>query len=155
MTYKEFRREITNAYAEVFPRSLCDVGIFKALGRSIFIDCYLAKDKHELPNMLFQNDMFRIRFWIDMPDDFMEESELPDNLTLEVCSKFYCIKPKNKYLYCDYRSLRFQKTKGNPEKIVKTLEKYFQKLKMSVKEDLTIGNIHPNYLSLAKEKIYD
>jgi hypothetical protein len=97
--------------------------------------------------------MFSIGFIISLPDDFnQEEDELPQELIMEATSRTYKIKPENKNLYCDYRQLSYRKTKGDAEKIIKALGKFFVRLQQSLQEDIAAGNIHPDNIELVKEK---
>lgn len=153
MKFREFQKRVQESYKGKFAHSLCDCYIFKGLGKSIVIDCYLAAGKHEFINGICQNDMFRISFWISLPDGWNEQEDLPENLVMEPKGKSYAIKSENKNIHCDYRKISCRKVKGNSEKFIESLDKVFQKLHDSVVEDWKAGNIHRNFTVMVKEKI--
>ena len=57
MTISEFLDMVKEIYADHFPDSACSAKLVKILGKSIFIDFYLAKDKTEVSNSIWQNDV--------------------------------------------------------------------------------------------------
>ena len=96
MTFNEFRNRIIEIYHNKFPKSLCSVKLVKMLGRAITIDCFLANDVSELSHGYWQNDMFKISFWIhNMPNNFEIDDTLPDAMTLTNDSSHILIVPEN------------------------------------------------------------
>lgn len=140
MKYSEFKEQVIQSYHKEFPNSLCSVST-SSLGKdSIFVQWYLANDKSEEPNNYFDNDMFRIIFFItdatkasyENRESINEDTELPENLIMEISHNSVLTKPDNKYMAYSSISLPFRKTKGSPEKIIATLERYANNLKNSI-----------------------
>lgn len=152
MKYNEFKSAIEENYKKYFPFSMCSVKLYGGLGKMIFIDCYLAGNKEEFPNKISQNDMFKIGFCISMQDDFTENSDMPENMIMEVQSKCYNIKPENPHCCYGSRSLPFRKTKGNANKAISTLDKYFRVLKENLVADLYGNNITKDHKVLLMDK---
>lgn len=126
-TVSEFMQEIRDLYNNYFPASTCSVRLVKSLGTALWIDCYLAKDASECENGISGNDMFHISFWF--PDDFAgltNDSLVPDFLTMEISQKIIKTAPDNDYMAFGAESLPFRRVKGSPDKILKTLDKYFK-----------------------------
>ena len=92
MKFKEFKEEIRTAYAKRFPNSLCEVYIFKCLGRSLCITCRFVENEKEVPFGIMGNDMFCASMSINLPDNFGDDDDLPENMVLEWQSS--CIKAK-------------------------------------------------------------
>jgi len=158
MKINELIQQIENTYSKHFPASKCFVNYTTNLYHSIFITCNIAANKTEVSNGIWENDILKVRFSIDTDKGQFEkgltlESEVPENLRLEVNDKRYFIKPESKHMAYDCKTLSFRKTKGNAKKIVATLDKYFAKLKSELKSDLLAGNITDNYVNLLTEKL--
>ena len=154
MKFAEFKERVEAEYRKILPDSSCNVTVYKCLGKSITIDCHLAGKIEEVPNRILGNDMFSIGFWINLPDNFNQEiDELPEEILLEAKSKQYRTKPESKYMYCSYRNLSYRKTKGDAEKIIKAIGKFFAQLRSNLEEDLANGNIHQDNIKLVKEKL--
>ena len=154
MKFAEFAENINQVYSGKFAHSACIVRPYNCLGRYIHIDCMLAEDPNEVFNRIAENDMFKISFCIDLPDNFnFETDELPENLTMEARANSYIIKPENEYLYCNYKKIPYRKSKGTAEKLVSVFGKFVDKLHTQIVEDLHGGNIHENFKALVKTKI--
>lgn len=153
MKYAEFAEKIVKEYERRFPHSWCRVRHFSAVGHAIFIDCYLAGNKHEFINGIAQNDMFSIGFVIHLSDNFNESMELPENLTIESSGNYYKITPDNYYTCYGMRKISFRKTTGAPEKVISVCCRQFDKLLRTVKEDRASGKIHDNFKILLAEKL--
>ena len=160
MTIKELSIEIEKKYNFYFPKSKCFVKFSKNLYSSIYITCFLAGDKTENICNYWDNDLFKIRFEIDNDNkpfkkEFTIDSLLPDNLLLTNHSKYYLIKPiYNKYNAYDSKSLKFRKSKGNCNKILNSLEKFFIELKKELISDLENDIISKiNHKKLLKNKL--
>jgi len=158
MKINELMQAIENTYSKHFPLSRISVDYVGNIYRSISIVCYLAGDSTEVYNKIWRNDMLNIRFSIDAESGEFEkgtteESELPENLKIEVNCKNYLIKPNNSHLVYSRRELKYRKTKGNAKKIIATLDKYFIKLKLQLQEDLKDEMITDNHKELVLTKI--
>ena len=158
MKVNEFIKEVKMSYSEQFPLSACAVEYSDNLYRSIGINCKLAGKKEENSGGYWENDMFHIRFSISAPDAQLpkgttEETDLPEVIQLEVWDKSYLTKPENKYMAYGRRRLKFRKTTGTPESIVKTLDKYFKAIRTQLEEDVKNENITADHIELLKAKL--
>ena len=118
--------------------------------KSIYAECYLAKDESEVPHRILDNDTFRIKFSIETLENF---NDLPDVMIIEWYYKSIKLNPSDDFYYCDFKQLPFRKTKGNADKILKTLDRYFKLLKDILIEELENDNIHYDNIYVAKSKI--
>lgn len=158
MKVKEFTQEVEKAYNKYFPNSKVFVKLSTNLYRSISINCCIAGSQNEVYNNIWENDMLKLTFTVDtLQGEFnksiTEESELPNDLKLEVHRKNYLIKPASNYLVYDGRVLKFRKTKGDSKKIIATLDKYFKNLHNELQNDLKADLIHDNHRELLLKKI--
>lgn len=153
MTVSEFMDSIEDTYNKYFPNSYCAVKFSKNLGKTIWIDCYLAKNNKEVSNGYFANDMFSVSFHIYLPDDAEPSSAMPDSVALESTNSWIKVKPSNKYLAFDARKIPFRKSTGNAEKIIGAFDRYVKKLYTIVSEEFENDNIEPKFKSLVAEKI--
>lgn len=152
MKFAEFKEEVKKAYAKRFPNSLCEVYIFKCLGRSLCITCRLAENEKEVPFGIMGNDMFCASMSINLPDNFGDDNDLPENMILEWQSS--CIKAKpESWLAYDAEKVSYRKTTGDSKKIIKALDKYFQRLYDTTKKLVEEDRIHPNYAELVSKKV--
>lgn len=152
----EFIENINHVYRGKFAHSACIASSYGygCYGRYIYIKCMLAENLNEVANGIAENDMFRISFWIDLPNSFnFDTDELPENLTMEAKSNSYVIKPENEYLYCNYKKIPYRKNKGTAEKLISVFGKFVDKLHAQLVEDLNNGNIHKNFKTLVETKI--
>lgn len=140
-------------YHKYLPNSFCNVLLSKVLGKTIWIDCYLAGDGKEVSHGYLENDMFKISFSIDLPIDVEVSSELPEVITLRATNSWIALKPTNKYLAFDSRKIPFRKTTGTVEKILTYFDKYVKRLYDIVVEECNNNNIAPQFETLVKEKI--
>lgn len=153
MKFVEFKEEIQKAYAKRFPQSACEVKILKYLGRMISIDCYMAGDKSEFLFGYASNDMFSVGMSINLPDDFGNDDDLPEKLVLQWNSSFINIKPEENWCAYDAEDVSCRKTTGDAKKIIKTLDKYFQRLFDTTKNLMEEDRIHQNYAELVSKKV--
>ncbi len=153
MKFVEFKEEIQKAYAKRFPNSLCEVSIFKCLGRSLYITCRFAENEKEVPFGIMGNDMFCTSMSINLPDNFGDDDNLPESMVMEWQSSFIKVKPESKYLAYDAVKVPYRKTTGDAKKIIKALDKYFQRLYEATVKLFKEGKIHDNYADLAAQKI--
>ena len=152
MKFKEFKEEVKKAYAKRFPNSLCEVFIFKCLGRSLCITCRFVENEKEVPFGIMGNDMFCASMSINLPDNFGDDDDLPENMVLEWQSS--CIKAKpESWLTYDAEKVSYRKTTGDSKKIIKALDKYFQRLYDTTKKLVEEDRIHPNYAELVSRKV--
>jgi len=161
MKTSEFKTKVTELYNKYFPKSLCAVKVSSDLYRSMWIDCYLAKDRSEFPNGIDLNDMFNISFRIEAGENkelskacVKEDGVLPETILITNRSNSYAIKPPAGSYLCYYRTnIQFRKTTGSAEKVLETLEKFFTKMKSSLEFDLKADKIHKNHLDLLLLKL--
>ena len=159
MLMNEMIKAISESYGKQFPQSRCIVKYNPSLWRSIGITCKLANERTENSGGYWENDMFDIRFSIaapgeqQLPKDINAESKMPEALQLEIWDKSYLLKPTDSFMAFNRRSLSFRKTTGSPEKIVKTLDKYFKMLREQLEADLKADAIHKDHLNIVKSKL--
>lgn len=152
MTISEFLDMVKEIYADHFPDSACSAKLVKILGKSIFIDFYLAKDKTEVANSIWQNDVFKCRFSVYLEGN----PELDDPMPFaELTCSSSCIKTKSeqRYLYCDLVKVPFRKVKGDANKLLAAIEKYVQKLAVAFHNLYDSDKIHPDDKELVDSKI--
>ena len=154
-TVKMFCETVKILYARFFNECICDARLVRCLGKTVFIDCYLAKDKTEFPNNIVQNDPMKVTFAITVPNDITVDDYLPDVITIESYQRCYATKPENKYLYCDLKKVPFRKTTGDPDKVLKTLDKFFAKLYDSMVTDYNNDNMLDFEAALFKKNVID
>ena len=152
MKFAEFKEEVKKAYAKRFPNSLCEVYIFKCLGRSLCITCRFAENEKEVPFGIMGNDMFCASMSINLPDNFGDNDDLPENMILEWQSSYIKAKPES-WLAYDAEKVSYRKTAGDSKKIIKALDKYFQRLYDTTKKLVEEDRIHPNYAELVSRKV--
>jgi len=153
MKFNEFKNTITEEYNKVFPNSRIDVSLFKAVGRSITIRCYLAKDNTEVSHNIWENDMFKFLLDIRLPDKFEDDDELPEEMTIEALSRSITLKTNDPIYYCSYRKIAFRRTTGNADKICNTFKKFIDNVHKAVKEEINNNNIHKSYIDIITDKI--
>ena len=147
----DFIEDIEKTYKKYFPKSLINIRKEDILGsKDITAVCYLAKDESEVPHRILDNDTFRMKFCIEILDNF---NELPDDMQLVWYHKSIKLNPSDDFYYCDFKQLPFRKTKGDAIKILKTLDRYFKLLKDTLIEELENDNIHYDNIDVAKSKI--
>ena len=147
----DFIEDIEKTYKKYFPKSLINIHKEDMLGiKSIYAECYLAKDKSETPHGILDNDTFRIKFSIETLENF---NELPDVMMLEWYYKAIKLNPSDDFYYCDFKQLPFRKTKGDAVKILKTLDRCFKLMKNAVIEEFENDNIHDDCIDVVKSKI--
>lgn len=154
MKFIEFKNKIEETYKQKFPASTINCQIFKCLGRSITIDCYIAADEKEVSYGIWVNDIFSVSFIIHLPDEWTEFNDLPEIMTLSSLKNGIRVKPTESYLYCNYKKPVFRKTKGDPEKIVKTFSKYVDRLYSILKDEYQAKNLLPDDMKLVRNKSY-
>ena len=154
MLFTEFKGKIESVYKAVFPNSRCSCSVWKCLGKSICIDCYFTKDNSECTHGIIDNDMFRIKFMIGLPDKFNEETEeLPNDLAMKALQNSFRTKPIEACFWCSYKKVPYRLTKGNPTKLCETFGKFIDRLYKSICEEKDNNNIHRNDEKLISEKI--
>ena len=154
MTFEGFKARLQEIYYSKFPNSFCSVKLVKMLGRAITIDCFLANDVSELSHGYWQNDMFKISFWIhDMPNDFEVDDVLPDVMTLTNASSHILITPENKYLAYDSVKVPFRKIVGNADKLISAFKKYVDRLYDIVNQQIANNKIPNNFVDIVNRKI--
>ena len=154
MTFEGFKARLQEIYHSKFPNSLCSVKLVKMLGRAITIDCFLANDVFELSNGYWQNDMFKISFWIhDMPKNFETIDIMPNTMTLTNNSSYIAITPPDHFLAYGSVKIPFRKTVGNADKIINAFKKYVDRLYDIVNQQIAEGNIHKNFQDIVNAKI--
>lgn len=164
MTYAEFKNSIETMYKSVFPSSACDISIGPLGGDSIYVTYYLAGDQSEFPNRIALNDLFDITFCIFQDNvrygdgvKLTDDTEMPEALVLDVNHKSIKTAPENQYMAYGSVSLPFRKTKGTPDKILSTLQRYAEITKQTLTELYELEklptNQHPEVIEFVKGKL--
>lgn len=156
MTINEMIKEIEASYAKYFKGSKIKVRYTDNLYRSIGIKCFLASTNTENPSYYWDNDMLSIAFSIQTESGELArgttgESETPENMVLENWHKHYFTKPNSRNLCYSSASVSFRKTKGDANKMISALDKYFKKLHDALVEELANDNIPNNWKPLAEK----
>jgi hypothetical protein len=156
MTINEMIKGIEASYAKYFKGSRIFVSYTDNLYRSIGIKCFLASDKTENPSNYWDNDMLTVTFSIQLESgQFAKgttaDSETPEIMVLENWHKHYMIKPESRNLCYSSKSLSFRKTKGDANKMISSLDKFFKKLHDALAEELANDNITDNWKPLAEK----
>lgn len=120
-----FLEEVERLYHRYFPRSKIDANVVSILGLRIYIDCYLAGDKSEVPYGIWRNDMFQVSLYIDLTRD----RQFYDPIVLEGSESWVKARSESRYHSFDMLKVPFRKTKGDTRKILQALDKYFARLK--------------------------
>ena len=152
MKFEEFKKEIEAVYNGKFSNSLCECKIFRCLGRSLTIDCYLAADKRECNNGYFENDIFSVSFMAYMPDDWTEADELPEVVEFKALKSTIKTAPEVEYFYCGYEKIAYRKTKTTPEKFIQTFKKYVDRLHTALLEQYISNNLLADDMERVKNK---
>lgn len=148
MRYAEFKNIIESKWAEKF-NGKCFVELYKSFGKYITINFYISPKKE----VTWLNDMLHFNLMIELPENFNDEDELPEVLTLESNHNCYFIKPGNIYLCYERRKIPFRKSRGNAEKIAENIGKSINKLYEMLKEDIKAEKIHDNHINILMENI--
>lgn len=146
MKTSDFIQAIETAYSSKFPQSKVFINLSHNLYSQIRVDFMLAQTKEENAFNYWENDCFSIGFTItlengQLPKDLTLDSELPQNLKLESKCNSYRIKPDLSYMASSNKKVSFRKTKGTPEKLVKTIESFIGKLHESILADIQNDNM--------------
>lgn len=141
----ELTEKLSKIYGKYFKDSTITFnGGYLGDYNTIFINCYLAKDEHELINGYKENDMLKVSFMLkNNGNDYL----------LENLSKCYFVKPQENWLAYSRRELSFRKVKGNEQKITDSFEKFVIRLKEQLQADMQENLIHENYITLLTQKI--
>jgi hypothetical protein len=154
MKYSEFAEKLTEIYNGKFTESKLYIKPWNQFGKSISIVPSLAGNIDECINRIAGNDMFHIKFDIELPENFnFESDDLPENMVLKNLANSYLIIPENKYLCYGRRKISYRKTTGTAEKLLEAFGKFTDKLYQSIIDDRAAGNIHENYIDIVNRKI--
>lgn len=155
MTFAELKEGIEKAYAKYFPKSKCAVTLSRIIGYAIFVECYVAGDKSECPNGYWDNDMMKIRYFIDLPSNYDEKSGiLPEMLEVEVKGAIINKKSDDRMYAYQFEKVGLRKFKGSPDQIVKKFDASFKKVKATFDKIKDEDRIPDNYKELVAKKGY-
>ena len=169
MTIEEFITRVKEIYAKYFPNSECVARNLKTLGMEyIRIGWFLSADASECSHNIRTNDLLHVDFTIDLEDN-TESGKLyemwtydnsakntgymPNFITLDINDKVVFCKAKRQYMAYDYINLPYRKTKGTPEKILTTLDRYASILHNKVSELLANDEIPDNRKDFVESKL--
>ena len=157
MKFEQFKSELEKDYLELFPDSQIIITNETNIYRCITITCLLSKSADECAHNIRQNDMLNMRFSVTQA----RGEQLPKNydtlegleLQIESWNNSYKIKPDNKYHVFSSKKVKFRKSKGNAQKIIKDVQKLFTRLQESLIVDYESDNIHESYKELVFNKV--
>lgn len=169
MSIEEFIIRVKEIYNKYFPNSECYAQNLRTLGMEyIRIQWYLSADRSECPHNIRQNDLLSVTFTIDLEDNtksgeiyemwtydnsHKNQGIMPDAIVLEVDDKIMYCKADDRYMAYSYINFPFRKTKGSPEKILATLDKYANVVHTKVVECLDAGKIPEDRVAFVQSKI--
>jgi hypothetical protein len=133
MTAKELATEMEKTVLKVFPKSYARASYQLNLGESISLTFALAKDKSELGNGIIHNDPAHTIFMIQ--DGLGRDNDIVGKLIIErILGSGFSVKPsEGSYMAMERHKVGFRKTTGDSKKILASLKKYFEKLKVELK----------------------
>lgn len=153
MRFNEFKEQIESIFAEKFPDSECRCGVIDLLGKAIEIDCYLAKDEGECRHSIKRNDIMKVMFISNLPSDWMENMDLPENLRVDAIERKITTKPDEEYYYCSYRKIPYRRQDG-VEKFIKSFYKFIGNLYAAIEEEYGKDNLLDYDKKLIESKHY-
>lgn len=141
MTPLQFNQAVLNAFTKHFPNGYAKAS--KAtLGSGAFYSFGLIGKKAECINGYRENDPMKLLLSVYDNFDFNSESDITCELVVEVQSKHLSCKPKHHYYAMSQERLPIRKMKGTPEKLIKTLDKAFAKIKAEVDAQVANNNLY-------------
>ena len=131
----ELVADIESTFKKHFPNSFINARHSKGIGNSIMVTIALAKDKMEAPNKIIDNDPMLANFAIHMNSNQIDDSGefTGEPLVIErfrgAGLSWHGQDGFNRI------KVPFRKTTGDPAKIIKALDRHFQRLSDAVKEN--------------------
>lgn len=158
MTVEKFTNEIKEVYAKYLPNSAINSYFSAHIFPCISVKPFLIASKDEAHGSIIQNDLLHISFRITRPntramDDYTKETEITEDLSIECLYHSYLTKPTNPNMVYGSRKLKFRKTTGSPEKIIASLDRFFNQLLEALKDDVENNMITDDHIELVKQKI--
>ena len=154
MKFNEFKSKIEQAFARKFPKSYCNCRIVKCLGRSISIDCLLAENEKECPWNQAVNDMMKVFLHIELPSEWNDEDDLPENLSMKALRNCITVKPVDPCLFCSYKTVNLRVEEGNSEKMINIFENFVGHLYAMIEREYQKRNLMDRCMDLIKAKGY-
>lgn len=126
--------DIGKAIKKHFKKSFINSRVAKMLGKAIVVTFALGKDKSEWSNGIIDNDKAFHKFMIHLSDSsgsyLGDDGSLPDKLTIEMLQGGSIYGPN----FTGSAKVGWRKKTGSPEAIVKHMDKYFEKLRKTIKD---------------------
>ena len=136
----QFAAAVNAAFIKRFP-----LGYFKvsrlALGGGFSISAGLISDINDQTNKIRDNDPLNILMFLHNTAH-NSDKEIDGKIELEFGRSSLMVKPTDKLHAMDSHRISVRKMNNTPEKVVQSLEKYFDKVLETVKEQAAANNIH-------------
>lgn len=140
---KEQKKEITAIYHKYFNGSMIEFidSIYQG-EKSNYIKLYFTKDAKDLPYQDKGNDLFNIYF------NITEITE--NNFKINFTGTSYRLKPKSRFMFCEYKIILTKNTQGKFDTIKATFKNFIENLTKSLYKDYMAGNLLENDMQLVK-----
>lgn len=148
MNKTDFSHAVEVSYHKYFPDSLISLSFSRLVAGSFWIRPYLAASEKETANQNIDNDVFHVLFSVEGIHD-----NLNDEIVVEVHHKTFTTTPTNTFCVYGHEVFPMRKIKGNPEKVLKTLDKYFAGMRTALLEAVKTGRIHTNHIEIVNKKL--
>lgn len=136
----QFTEAVKTAFHKRFP-----LGYFKAsrlaLGGGLSISAGLIANIEDQVSHIRDNDKLSILMFLH-DTAYNSDKEIDGKITVEFGRSSLMVKPTDKLYAMDSHRIPARKMNNTPEKVVQSLEKYFDKVLETVKEQAQANNIH-------------
>jgi len=131
----KFIVKIKRAVNKIFPNSLVHANLsLSGFSPAIMVSFTLGKDKSEYREGSASNDPAHVAFMINGVDG---DGNLDDRLVLErILGGGFMVHPApGSYVAMDIHKIPFRKTTGSQDRILKSLERYFTRLRAELRDN--------------------
>lgn len=141
MNAQEFQAAAIAAFKKQFPNGYAKASKL-ALGSGVCLSFGLIGKLDDQISKIRENDPMRLMFFIH--DDFIFDSEeqITGKLVLENERSSFSTLPDSPYYAMGCKKVTFRKATNTPEKLIKSLEKHFTKMKEAIIAERDINNIY-------------
>lgn len=141
MNAKEFQAAAIAAFKKQFPNGYAKVTKL-ALGGGACLSFGLIGKLDDQISKIRENDPMHLMFFIH--DNFTPDSEeqIAGKLVLENERSSFDTLPDSPYYAMGCKKVTFRKATNTPEKLIKSLEKHFAKMKEAIIAERDINNIY-------------
>ena len=136
----QFAEAVKTAFHKRFP-----LGYFKAsrlaLGHGFCISAGLIENIEDQFAKIRDNDPLSVLMFLH-DTAYNSDKEIDGKIVVEVGRSSLMVKPTDKLYAMESHRIPVRKMNNTPEKVVQSLEKYFDKVLETVKEQAQANNIH-------------